>query len=148
MKVLAETSFREFVHCPFFEDFYTEDKEGRDVFEAPGAKIVLCTEDCGYGQYLHAFYRKSPSGRWIKKLEFSDEQLEDAVVRLIGDEKTGDPDYLLFIIGSAEFEFVLTNDMAESLKQMLDDGFGYYFPDYEYTAEEFDDKFFKTHGAW
>ena len=137
-KVLAECSFKEFVNSQFFDDYYSSDRDGRDVFCGDGAKIVLCTEDCGYGEYLHSFYKRSPSGKWMKKYDFSDQQLaDDAIVYLMGNSLNGDADALLFEIGSADFEIVLTKDMISSLRWAYEDGVDGYFPDFEVSHDNY-----------
>ena len=132
MNVIAECSFREFNGSPFLEEFGKMNEDGSFVFETPGVKMVLGIEEYDYGHCISAFYRRSPSGRWIKKLEVSDDQLfDDCTVYLMGDNQTEDPEAILFDMGSTTFEYTLTNDMVRALRQAYEDSIQDYFPNYE-----------------
>ena len=136
MDYLAECTFKEFVNSPFFDEFCTSDREGGDALISDKEKIALCTDDCGYGHYLHSFYKKGPSGRWVKKGEFSDEQIsDDGYVQLKGGYN-GAPKSIDIFIGSFEFEFVLTYDMVNAFRTAYQYGDDGYFPDYEVSYGE------------
>lgn len=131
MNILTNCSFPEFNASDFLNEFITKEK-GKEAFITPTAKLIFCTEDCGYGMYLHTFYDKSNenNSRWYKRLDVSDEQLtQDCSVYLAGDE-CGNPIEIVFEVGASLIIFTLTNEMKKALNEAKEYGFYDYYPDW------------------
>lgn len=136
-KALARCSFKEFVNSQFFNDFCTQDRRGRDNYisdytpDFTQYRLVLCTQDCGYGQYLHTIYKRhKPNGEWVKFIDFSDEQAEDDFVcGLFGDRDTGKPFCVDITSNRFSLVFNLSEEQIEALEQSADYDDNY-FPNY------------------
>ena len=134
MLELGSCSFKEFINSGFCNDFITTDKDGNEVLETPGAKIVFSVEiddeDMFGDNYLHYFYKKGPQ-RWVKKLEASDQQLiDDCTVVLMGSKKDQSPESILFDFYYNSFEYPLTNEMIDAVKEAVEYKITDYFPGY------------------
>ena len=132
MNILTGCSFPNFNMSDFANEFI-KDENGKQVFSTPDAKLVFCTEDCGYGMYLHTFYSKntdSPNSRWHKRLDLSDEQLNgDCYVYLVGDVYNN-PIEIIFEIGASLIVFTLTEEMKKALKEAKEYDFYDYYPNW------------------
>ena len=129
MRVLSNCSFREFDCSDFASEFIKEDDKGRMSFTSEISKLVFCTDECCFGQYLHTFYDKG-NKRWIKRLDLSDEQLfDDCMVYLMGDA-FDNPEEIVMEVGISLFRFPLSEDMKKSLNESRVFEIENYFPNW------------------
>ncbi len=135
MKTLIECSFREFWQSSFCDEF-CEENEVKIILKSPKSKIVedISDSSCMFGAVcLFQFYKKG-ADRWVKKAEVSDEEISDSgIVRLMGDNLTGDPCMISFDLGDQSFDFYLSEEQIHSLRNMQEyEGLEGYFSDNGY----------------
>ena len=131
MEQISTCSFKEFVNSGFacLNGDY-DSKTGILTIANPGCKITVGTLYRGeVFSDLHSFYLRGPSGRWIKKMEISDEQaLDDFEVQYFkGDESEG-PGFIRFTNGNQKFDFYLTPSQIDTIDEAIYFGDSDYFP--------------------
>lgn len=129
MKELAKSDFGDFYVSEFFSEFDNTDySRNKIILESPESKLVSeIQEEMFDAFFILSFYKKGKE-RWVKKMEFSYEQvLYDCEVKLMGDDE-GNPTSIIFDMGEESFEFILSPEMVRALQDAIKYDFEGYYP--------------------
>jgi hypothetical protein len=130
--IVANCTFRDFIHSPFFEDYSEESSRGIE-FKNGNYKIVISSEEEMYDTFNIISFYKDFNGKSWKVGEISEEQVDDIDVRLIvpEEQEKGKLVFSPLIIDRSEqltFAFPLESDQLSDIFNNIDDGNTEYFP--------------------